>query len=356
MKLVAEPGRIWLALEHDERPATREDALRLLLRRLPEEEAALRATIELQRTLHRSPEPRWPRSLPVLLRLSERIAAALAAQLADAPVTEVALTGAAGALPLADWRALVAPPAADERLVPMTGDPADPAVLGAAVLAHPTGPYPVMRSGQLLLLPGGEFVRTRMRSIQCRLTDPVSFALLDGDAHGVASPTSRAGRSTTSARRAVAEHAARLRSEPGDLELLLDRDAGGAAARQRAPRRARARAHGRRRASRGCPATRPPRRSTARRRLALREQVLALPAYASARHLSRRPRAGRDHLELARVGERERVVERRPLAVSRSSAASTSSAVTGPRGSASATARPNSQTRAESPGWSPKIG
>ena len=285
VKLVAEPGRIWLALEHDERPATREDALWTLVRRLPEEEPALRELIALQRSLHRSPEPSLATVLPVLLRLSERIAAALAAQLADAPVTEVALSGGAGALPLVDWRALVAPPAADERLLPVTGDPADPAVLGAAVLAHPAGPYPVMRSGQLLLLPGGEFVRTRMRSIQCPLTDPVSFALLEGSR--TASFPAVAGWSIhDSARRAVAEHAARLRSEPGDLELLLTATRAallhesvrrgepelvltGADAIARLPGDAAAEAlHG----------AAPPAVLAA-----LREQVLALPAYASAR-------------------------------------------------------------------------
>ena len=153
--------------------------------------------IALQRTLHRSPDPALATVLPVLLRLSERIAAALAAQLADAPVTEVALSRRAGALPLADWRALVAPPAADERLAPLAGDPADPAVLGAAVLAHPTGPYPVMRSGQLLLLPGAEFVRTRMRSIQCPADRPGVVRAARRRAHGVASRTSRGGRSAT---------------------------------------------------------------------------------------------------------------------------------------------------------------
>ena len=284
VKLVAEPGRVWLALEHDERPATRADVLRLLLRRLPEEETALRATLELQRTLHRSPDPALATVLPVLLRLSERIAAVLAAQLADAPVTEVALAGETGALPLADWRALVAPPAADERLAPITGDPVDPAVLGAAVLDHLTGPYPVMRSGQLLLLPGAEFVRTRMRAIQCRLTDPVSFALLEG-ARTASFPDVAGWSIHDTARRAVAEHAARLRSEPGDLELLLTATRAallhesvargepelvltGADAIARLPGDAAAEAlHG------AAPAA----------LAALREQVLALPAYASAR-------------------------------------------------------------------------
>jgi hypothetical protein len=285
VKLVAEPGRIWLALEHDERPATREDALRLLLRRLPEEEAALRATLELQRTLHRSPDPPLATVLPVLLRLSERIASALAAQVGQAPVTEVALAGEAGALPLADWRALVAPPAADERLAPLTGDPADPAVLGAAVREHMTGPYPVMRSGQLLLLPGAEFVRTRMRSIQCPLTDPVSFALLDR-ARTASFPDVPGWSIHDIARRAVAEHAARLRSEPGDLELLLTATRAallhesvgrgepelvltGAGAIARLPGDA---------AAEALDGTAPPAVLAA-----LRDQVLALPAYASAR-------------------------------------------------------------------------
>ena len=90
--------------------------LQRLLRRLPEEEPALRAVIALNHALHRSPEPVLATVIPVLIRLSERITAVLAAQIADAPVTEVALTGKRTPLPLADWRAIAAPPAADERL------------------------------------------------------------------------------------------------------------------------------------------------------------------------------------------------------------------------------------------------
>ena len=82
------------------------------------------------------PEPALATVIPMLIRLSERIAAVLAAQIEDAPVTEVALTGERAPLPLADWRALAAPPAADGPLLPLAGDPADPGVLGAAVNAH----------------------------------------------------------------------------------------------------------------------------------------------------------------------------------------------------------------------------
>jgi hypothetical protein len=271
VKLVAEPGRIWLALEHGERVATRAEALQRLLRRLPEEEVALREVIALERALHRSPVPSLATVIPVLIRLSERIAAVLADQIAGAPVTEVALTGERAPLPLADWRALAAPPAADERLLLLAGDPADPKVLGAAVNAHPTGPYPVMRSGQLLLLPGGEFVRTRMRAIQCPATDPVSFALLDGEA--TARFPDVAGWSIhDTARRAVAEHAARLRSEPGDLGLL--QTATRAALLHDSVRRGEPEL-----VLTGAEAlARLPGGDFA----ALREQVLALPAYASA--------------------------------------------------------------------------
>ena len=221
VRLVAEPGRVWLALEHGERAATREEALRLLLRRLPEEEAALRATIALQRALPRSPEAPLAAALAVMLRLSERIAATLARQLADAPVREVALTGARTPPPLLDWRALVVPGAADERLLPLAGDPADPQAVGAAAVAGSSeAQQPVLRSGALLLLPGTEFRHTRLRAIQCALTDPVSFAVLAGERRA-RFPDVAGWSIHDAARRAVAEHAARLRAEPGDLGLLL---------------------------------------------------------------------------------------------------------------------------------------
>jgi hypothetical protein len=272
VKLVAEPGRIWLELEHGERVATREQALARLLLRLPEEEPALREVIALERALPRSPEPSLATVIPVLIRLSERIAAALAAQLADAPVTEVALSGDHAPLPLADWRALVAPPAADERLLPLAGDPGDPAVLGAAVRAHPSGPYPVLRSGQLLLLPGAEFVRTRMRSIQCPPTDPVSFALLGGE-RVARFPDVPGWSIQDTARRAVTEHAARLRSEPGDRDLLLT------ATRAALLHESVCRGEPELVLTGADAIARLPGGELA----ALREQVLALPAYASAR-------------------------------------------------------------------------
>ncbi len=221
VRLVAGPGLVWLALAHGERPATRDAVLQALLRHLPEEEAALRATLALHHDLHRLPEARLDVVVPLLIRLSDRIAALLAEQLADAPLTEVALTGErVMPPPLVDWREVVIPQGPGERLQPLDGDPSDPAVLAGAALGAPDGVQPVLRSGRLLLLPGLEFRPTRLRAIQCRVTDPVSFALLDGE------PSARfpdvAGWSIGDmARRAVAEHAARLRDGPPDLDLVL---------------------------------------------------------------------------------------------------------------------------------------
>ena len=228
--MVTEPGRVWLALAHGERPPTREATLQALLRRLPEEEAALRATIALQRALDRLPEARLEVAVPLLIRLSDRIAATLAEQLADAPVTEVALSGEqVTAPPLVDWREVVVPQGPGKRLEPVDGDPTDPAVLAGAALGAPDGVQPVLRSGRLLLLPGLEFGPTRLRAIQCRVTDPVSFALLDGDT-SAPFPEVAGWSIGDMARRAVTEHAARLRGGPPDLDLLLTAATRGAAA------------------------------------------------------------------------------------------------------------------------------
>jgi hypothetical protein len=155
--------------------------------------------------------------------MSARIAALIAAELAEEDATEVRLAGddpispgggsEASPLPLADWRALACPALPDESFVPLAGDPGDPAVLGAAVSAQDAGPYLALRAGGVMLLPAGPWWRTRLRAVQCRATDPVSFALTDGEA--VASfPAVRGWSAEDTARRAVAEHRAWLAREP----------------------------------------------------------------------------------------------------------------------------------------------
>jgi hypothetical protein len=81
------------------------------------------------------------------------------------------------------------------------------------------GPYPALRSGSILVLASVRWPRTQLRAVATPLTDPASFALLDG--RDVAGYPDVAGWSAQhTARRAVAEHAAWLES-PGEL-----RDAG----------------------------------------------------------------------------------------------------------------------------------
>lgn len=232
VKLVAEPARIWLWLAHGERPGGRVDALQRALRHMPEEEEALRRALHLYRSLPDAPPAPLAEVLPVLVRLSARIAALIAAQIGEEGATEVRLADAGRpelvlargrwrptdalaegraprVLPLCDWRALVCPPLSDDAFAPLPGDPGDPVVLGAAAAAQEAGPYPGLRSGGLLILPAATRWRTRLRAIQCAATDPVSHALLVGEP--VARfPDVRGWSAPDTARRAVAEHRAAL--------------------------------------------------------------------------------------------------------------------------------------------------
>lgn len=244
-KLVAEPARIWLWLAHGERARGRREAIQRTLRLLPEEEAVLRQALSLYDALPRAEPPR-AETLAWLLRTGERIVATLEAELEPAAPTRVlldagpglaitaeasgALRGLAGpqVVPLADWRARAMPSAADEALALLDGDAGDPAFLAGASLAAAPGLQPAVRAGRLLVLPGDAFGDgVLLRSIQCALTDPVSFALLDG--RDTASFPGVPGWSALdSARRAVAEHRAWLAGWSPDgaapdraLDLLL---------------------------------------------------------------------------------------------------------------------------------------
>ena len=227
-KLVAETARIWLWLAHGERVSSRENALQRALARLPEEEDALGFAIELRRGLPDAPEDPLRRALPSALRMSTRIAHLLGDQVAEHGATEVQLVGAEGAaapgegleaerLPLVDWRALACATAPDEALVPVPGNPSDPSEVAAAATLHPDGPYPVLQADALLLMPAAELVRSRLRAIKCPIVDPVVFAVLA--ASGVASfPRVLGWSAEDTARRAVAEHRARLALAPPGID------------------------------------------------------------------------------------------------------------------------------------------
>ena len=75
VKLVSEPARIWLWLEGGEQFSSRRHVLERALQRLPEEEAAIRAALDLERRLHEQPEPPLAETLGACVRLSSRVAA-----------------------------------------------------------------------------------------------------------------------------------------------------------------------------------------------------------------------------------------------------------------------------------------
>ena len=242
VKLVAEPARIWLWLVHGDAVARRREVLERALRAMPEEEDALRAALRLYDSLPQSPDAPLAEMLAHLVRLSGRIAERLEEELRGADTTAVRLvwggedelvlgSGAREPLrvldpdirlvPLCDWRARVWPAHPDEALAPLDLDPTDPDALGAAALAAGDwGPYPALRRGPLLILPGPGL----MRAVQTPATDPVSFALLDG--REAAEFRDVPGWSAQdSARRALAEHRAWLGTDRATLSDRMEAQA-----------------------------------------------------------------------------------------------------------------------------------
>ncbi len=223
VKLVSEPLRILLWLRDGERLFGRSALLRRAARAMPQHGEA----IEWAAAQLRSPTVAGPdavaRALPWFVELSEEVAAVVCARAGAGE--EVALAAAEDelprppALPLADWAARVFPWYTDESLSLRDGDPGDPVALVAACRASSGWSYAALRSGRLLLLPTVEvdLGRGRLRAAQCPATDPVSFALLDGE-RVARFPALRGWSAHDSATRAVAEHAACLRDEGTRVE------------------------------------------------------------------------------------------------------------------------------------------
>ena len=226
VKLVSEPVRAWLWLEHGEVVVGRRKALLRGLRALPEEEPAIRRALELEASLNRSPNAPVRDAISLLTRLTTRVAGNLAAAAGEAGVTDVRLVGTGqqlslpagappqGVVPLADWRAIVAPRIPDEGLVVRAGDPADPAAVADAAMAARPGVVSALQRGPLLVMPTRlAFVEGMMRAVQCPVSDPVTHALVAGR-DTAAFPRLLGWSACDVARRAVAEHAAWLR-HPG---------------------------------------------------------------------------------------------------------------------------------------------
>ena len=114
------------------------------------------------------------------------------------------------------------PGLSDESLSPIEGSAADPAVIAAAAIASRKGPYPALRNERLLVLPSSRRRRALLRSVHCPLSDPVSFALLEG-AERARFPNVRGWSLEDTTRRAAAEHRAWLQKAAlGEGDRLVE--------------------------------------------------------------------------------------------------------------------------------------
>jgi hypothetical protein len=259
VKIVAEPARIWLALARGEYPSSRREVLERVLSVLPEEEVGVSRALWLEAALPHEPAPPVAEFLRYLVRFSCRIAAVLIDEVAASgtsavrldwdPHDELALDANAGSrledlggdrqslqiLPLVDWRALTRaatrwsggilsePP--DESIAAVSLDPCECSELMSAARAGNKGPYPALRTGDLLVLAGARWPRTQLRAVHCPLTDPVSFALM-ADRSSAQYPRVSGWSAVDTARRAVCEHRAWLAhpdvlSENGEAVSML---------------------------------------------------------------------------------------------------------------------------------------
>jgi hypothetical protein len=246
-KLVAEPARIWVWLADGRRVKGRREAIERALVLLPEEEDVLRGALTLHHRLPRAADPPRAQTLEWLLRIGDRIAALLEAEILVHGTSEVRLVDGdlvlgreareaservtATALrrePLVDWRARSMPRLADEALLALEIDPADPLDLARVAQHAVGGMQPAVRTDRLLVLPADAFSDgILLRSVQFAASDPVSFALLDRR-RTASFPQVRGFSASDSARRAVDEHASWLAltasEEPtadGGLDLLF---------------------------------------------------------------------------------------------------------------------------------------
>jgi hypothetical protein len=238
VKLVAEPIRTALWLEDGTEFGSRREALEHARRYLPHQSAAIDHAVELQRGARHGASSDLRLVLSALVEVTLGVAAEIGRRAEAAGVTPVALEGlehtcplparkrsamtALAAdpgrpLPLVDWRARTLGPSPDPVLVPVEGDPADPARLAEVSSASATGLYPALGIGsELMVLPTAEGAAARLRGVECPATDPVSFALLagQGDAHFAELPGWSAA---DTSRRAVRAHALRLGRDPDQL-------------------------------------------------------------------------------------------------------------------------------------------
>jgi hypothetical protein len=181
----------------------------------------------VHQAMHRSPAVAVEELLPCFVRISAAVAGLVDDAAIRAGATRVHLlrpeVGARSAedIALLDWTALALPrldpgltDVVEERLVLVHEDPTDPAALMAAAGRGEIDRVPALWHGSLLIEPTSDvWGYGRLRLVQCRASDPVSAALLDGADHA-AFPELPGWSARDWARRAVAEHRAWLFAAP----------------------------------------------------------------------------------------------------------------------------------------------
>ena len=206
-KLICEPARVWLRISGLE-PGSRAEAIARAAARVPAWERHLEAT---QRLADGAPvHVRW--ALDALVDLTEAVAARLVEDVRSVEHVAVALEHTGPAVPLADWRARAGGDDLPRSVELVHGDPRSPDALRR--LLSPAAVQPVLDLGSVLLLPQGTYLGCLMRAAQCPPTDPVTFALLRGEA--TARFPAVAGLSIADAgTRALAEHRSWLADHAG---------------------------------------------------------------------------------------------------------------------------------------------
>lgn len=232
-KALAEAARIVAWFEAGERPSSRRMALAAVAGLGRPSDAERRALAEARSALETISTPGFEAIVPGLADLSARVARAIDRELAPAGYREVRLIGSPGdrrSVPAADWRAVVIGEA-PRALALVPGEPADPVAIGNAAGAAGAGELAALRGGDLLLIaPERVWADGYLRTLACPLTDPVSFALLDG-AERARFPDVRGWSVEDLARRALAEQRARLRTPAaGPADALAGAIAAGRAA------------------------------------------------------------------------------------------------------------------------------
>jgi hypothetical protein len=149
-------------------------------------------------------------------------------------------------LPLVDWRARTLRNMPDTVFFLAPGDAADASRVAELAAGARLPVYPALLHGErLMALPTADPIAARQRGVECRASDPVSFALAGGR-EWAAFPELPGWSVRDAARRAVDEHLVRLRAsapyEPGAgvglarlfaagrAALMADTHASGAAA------------------------------------------------------------------------------------------------------------------------------